>query len=526
MNTSHDDPLKPFRWFAPVDLHSSTEGRWSVLAKATVGLLIGVLLFCYGCTTAGIVVCTITLIIGVVSLLSARARIAVSIFFARLGQLLGHGLGIVVLVPLYVIVFSLSNAWQWLTGSDPLQMYDDKLQSFWLESDAKRRKQQYVYAMFATERLRPGGRRLLPACIVLIAVVLGAELTLRCMGFGHPLLYVNDPQVGYYPAPNQHVTRYGGRVITNRFGMRSGNYTLEKPDGVLRILLIGDSTLYGGSYIDQEELYASLLEKHLRHPNKTSEPRGLSPRKALPQDKPGGSPAVLLDKSPDRSKLDCGKVEVFSIGVNAWGPFHKLGYVEKHGTFDADVAVVCMPIGDIYRLCYGLQVLPYFSVDRPPRCAIEEFVAHLAWRYKSGIAGAWTPEARREQGRRGIEAYVELARALRRRGCEVFFEILPSRTAGTTGDVSPEERRNVDQLCKALASEGFARVGYPVGLFRNQGAAEELYHDPCHLHQKGHRLYAEYLKRRMMRHSEHLGRWTQELVQAERLETDGEHIRR
>ncbi len=495
MSKSYDDPLKPFRWFAPVDRHSSTEGRLSVSAKATVGLLVGVLLFCNGCTTAGIVVCTIALVLGVVSLLSTRARIAVSIFFARLGQLLGRGLGIVVLAPIYVIVFSLGNAWQWLTGSDPLQMYDDGRQSFWLESDTQQRKQRYVYAMFATERLRPGGRRLLPACIVFIAVVLGAELTLRCMGFGHPLLYVNDPQVGYYPAPNQNVTRYGGRVITNRFGMRSGNYTLEKPAGVLRILLIGDSTLYGGSYMDQEELYASLLEKH-------------------------------LNKSPDRDKLDRGKVEVFSIGVNAWGPFHKLGYIEKHGTFDADVAVVCMPIGDIYRPQYGLQELPYFSADRPPRCAIEEFVAHLAWRYKADIAGAWTPEDRREQGRRGIEAYVELAEALRRRGCEVFFEILPSRTAGTTGDVSPEERRNVDQLRKALASEGFLRVGYPVGLFRNHGAVEELYHDSCHLYQKGHRLYAKYLNRRMMRHSEHLGRWTQELVQAERLETDGEHIRR
>ncbi len=32
------------------------------------------------------------------------------------------------------------------------------------------------------------------------------------------------------------------------------------------------------------------------HTNKTSEPRGLSPRRTLPQDKPGGSPAVSLDK--------------------------------------------------------------------------------------------------------------------------------------------------------------------------------------------------------------------------------------
>ena len=37
------------------------------------------------------------------------------------------------------------------------------------------------------------------------------------------------------------------------------------------------------------------------------------------------------------------------MAANGWGPFNELGYVEKFGTFDADVAVILLPIGDIYR---------------------------------------------------------------------------------------------------------------------------------------------------------------------------------
>jgi len=42
-------------------------------------------------------------------------------------------------------------------------------------------------------------------------------------------------------------------------------YAKQKLSGTFRILMIGDSTLYGGSYIDQRELYSRQLEQHLRN---------------------------------------------------------------------------------------------------------------------------------------------------------------------------------------------------------------------------------------------------------------------
>jgi len=492
VNTSTNDLLKPTAWFAFCDRRPGGESSLSVAIKTGVALMIGGALLYLGHLAAGIIICGLALIIGSVSFFSMRGREAVSRFFRWLGQWAGRLLGAAMLGPLYLTVFTAARLWQRLCGADPLQLRDDGRESFWLQSDRRQRKRRYVHAMFATERLPAARRRLLPAAVGLLIVVLAAELILRAMGFGHPLLYINDPVVGYYPAANQDVARYGGRIVTNRFGMRSPDYPLKKPANTLRILMIGDSTLYGGSYMDQEALYSRLLEGHLG--------KWLEPHR--------------------------GRVEVLSMGVNAWGPFHKLGYVKRYGTFDADVAVVCMPIGDIYRPYYGLTNVPFFSVDHPPSCALEEMAAHLVWRYKSIIAGRWTDEARQEQGRRGIEAYVDLARALKRGGCEVIFEILPSRAAGTSPQAPDEERQAVEQLRRALADAGFDNTGYPVGLFQDRGSVESLYHDGCHLYREGHRLYAEYLTRRLTQESLLCRHWASDTLQARRTETDREHLRR
>jgi hypothetical protein len=451
------DPLKPFPWFSFVGSSHRKESLVSALGKVSAGLLIGGFLGYQGFVAAGIMVCTIALAVGVVSAVSPRCRLAISTFFGILGKWFGRVLGMILLAPLYLVVFSFARFWQRLFGSDPLQLRDTSPRTFWLETDDSRRKRRYVGTMFATERLANMKLRLLPTAIVLVVVVLAGELTLRGMGFGDPILYINDPLIGYYPAPSQDVTRSGGRISTNQFGMRSPECSLQKPAGTFRVLMIGDSTLYGGSYIDQEELYSRLFEKRLAE-------------------------TAAYEK-----------VEVLSIGVNAWGPFHKLGYVKQKGTFDADLAVICMPIGDIYRPLYGLTAVPFFSVDHPPRCAIEEVLGHLAWRYRATVTANTSHGSQEEQGQLGIQAYVELAQLLRQNGCTVVFEILPSREAGTGKDTLPAQQQATDQLRQALAVEGFDDFSYPVGLFAGKGSPEEIYHDRCHLYHQGHRIYAEYL---------------------------------
>lgn len=57
-----------------------------------------------------------------------------------------------------------------------------------------------------------------------------------------PGLFIIDPNFGFRPAL--------GTSVYNKFGTLAGNYTLEKPEGVTRLLFIGDSVTARGKIID------------------------------------------------------------------------------------------------------------------------------------------------------------------------------------------------------------------------------------------------------------------------------------
>ena len=106
--------------------------------------------------------------------------------------------------------------------------------------------------------------RLLSVQLFLVTVLfLLGEIVLRFAGYGNPLLYIAPPEIGYLISPNQSIQRPGGLVRINQYGMRSDDVPDIKEKGAYRILLIGDSTLYGGSYLDQTEIYSERLKEIL-----------------------------------------------------------------------------------------------------------------------------------------------------------------------------------------------------------------------------------------------------------------------
>ena len=296
-------------------------------------------------------------VISAISLASAGARAAIDRALAAFGRGVGTVVGAVLLTTVYVLVLTPTRFVRRVLGADDLHLRDVGRQSYWLQCDDDERKVRWAGTMFATEVRTGGGHPLRNAIIALVALVLLSEGILRMMGFGHTVLYVADPDIGYYPQPNAELIRYGGRVATNAFGMRSPQVDRDKPTGVFRILMLGDSTLYGGSYIDQEDMYATVLQKRLT---------------AL------GLP---------------GKVEVLAMGCNGWGPFHEHGFIRKYpDAFHADLTLIQMPIDDVVRPLYGLMEVPFFADRSPPRIALEEVANHLMWRYrfdKQGIDDAW-----------------------------------------------------------------------------------------------------------------------------------------
>lgn len=83
------------------------------------------------------------------------------------------------------------------------------------------------------------------------------ELSLRILGFGDPLIYKNNNN--YFPKANQDLRRFkGSKVIINNLGMRSNDEWVNEKKHK-KILFFGDSVTYGGSYIDNNELFTEKL---------------------------------------------------------------------------------------------------------------------------------------------------------------------------------------------------------------------------------------------------------------------------
>lgn len=450
--------FKSFDWFphGPKPAHGTS--RAVAVAQLLIGLGVGTLFYLAGLRTLGVVVGLIALLIGLVSMASVAWHGRIGRFFGALGHWIGRIIAVVLLTPIFLLGFTCARLYSRLAGSDPLCLRDLDRGTFWLECDRDERKVRHIDAMFATERpIRPK-RRLAAVAVSLLLVIILAEAALRVVGFGGSILYVPDVQAGYYPAPDQDTRWMGNTIATNRHGMRAPDRPDAKQPNDFRILMLGDSTLWGGLYIAQDDLYARRLEGHLNQ------------------------------------RATGNRVEVWNMGVNAWGPFHKLGYVEQFGTFDADLAIVCLPIKDIHRPLYGLEKLPFFTHDNPPWCGLEEVFFHLVWRYRQSRIGPPTQAELDQQARIGIDAYVTLGRKLRDAGCEVMFEILPSRTAALDGDLIDAEKQWIETLHNALKAEQF-EVCFPAGTWKGQPA--NAYYDDVHLDRLGHELYADYLAKRV-----------------------------
>ncbi len=376
----------------------------------------------------------------------------------------GQVVAVLLLAPAFFVVMTWVRLMNRLSGNDPLLLRSGEASTFWLPSDVESRRVRYAKSMFCSERLTGRRMAVLPLAALAFLLLAGAELSLRLYGFGTPLLYLQDPDIGYYPKPNQRA-RHPGRIITiNNFGMRSPDLPPVKPPGHVRILLLGDSTL-AGTWVSNDELYSSLLEKKLNAA--------------------AGAPVF----------------EVLNMGVNAWGPFHELAFVKKFGTFDADVAVICGPIYNCYRPLYGLERPEFFSADHPPTFALQQVVYQLFLQYRSkqlgmppwGRAGAHADA----QALRGFEAYAELARTLQQQGVEVLVQMLPSKSETLGAARDPGTQGLVEQLKQQMLP-----LGVPAEcagqIFKDAKPAAKVFHDHIHFDRLGHRLYADYLAGRIL----------------------------
>jgi GDSL-like Lipase/Acylhydrolase family len=181
------------------------------------------------------------------------------------------------------------------------------------------------------------------ALVALVVLTLLIELALRYFfGFGRPLIYQGDPEIGYLIAPNQSTRRFGNRIAINQYSMRSDAILPQRPTQTLRVFIIGDSVANGGWWTDQTNTISEVLKTKLTN--------------AAP---PGSLP-----------------VEVLNASANSWGPRNELAYLNRFGLFEAQYLVLIINTDDLFSTTPTSLVVGVDRnyPDRAPANAIAEVV--------------------------------------------------------------------------------------------------------------------------------------------------------
>ncbi len=134
------------------------------------------------------------------------------------------------------------------------------------------------------------------------------EIGLRLWGFGDPPLMILDPAIEYFTRPGEY-RRFHRTIRINQHYMRGDDVRSSKPP--LRVLLLGDSIVHGTFRTDQNELISTSLAESLS------------------------------------KRYGAEQVEVLNAATSSWGPVNQWAFLQKVGTFDADIVAWILSSHDL-----------------------------------------------------------------------------------------------------------------------------------------------------------------------------------
>jgi len=283
-----------------------------------------------------------------------------------------------------------------------------------------------------------------------------AEVSLRFIGLGHPIIYERSVLWGYSPVPDQSERRFDeSRVTIDHNGFR-----ISKPlqDGQ-HILFFGDSITYGGSYIDDTQIFSSLT-------------------------------CDMLNAEYSSLKYSCANAAVNAYGVR--NMLSRARYVAKQ--FPSATMVLTVISEDFYRNFSQLSGLPYFTTKPPePFPATFELLAYCFDSIRNwarfgdmlDVALGESSPARLEVDA-AIELVNEFLKGRRQEGRETLVVWSPSRD-WFTGTNASKERYPYERLRQL----GTDFIDMTHALKQSKATASQIYYDDAHLQRDGHRVYAQ-----------------------------------
>ncbi|MEI2578965.1 SGNH/GDSL hydrolase family protein [Scytonema sp. PRP1] len=302
--------------------------------------------------------------------------------------------------------------------------------------------------------------------VVVIGLFVVIEIGLRSLfGFGNPLTYIRDEQIGYLLAPNQRTRRFGHRIEINEYSMRSEPIQKTPSASTQRLLLLGDSIVNGGWWTDQDNTISSLLVRSLS----------------------------------DSVANNFQQVEVLNASANSWGPRNELAYLQKFGSFNAQAVVLLINTDDLFAT--SPTALPVGRdrnyPDKKPSLALVEVFQRYVFRQTP------IPELEAVQNEGGdrvglnLEAIGKIQALTRQANSQFLLVMTPLlREIGEPGprDYEIKARQRLLEFCQA---QQITYVDF-LPIFNSNQNPKALYHDHIHLNLQGNQLVSQVIERSLL----------------------------
>lgn len=294
--------------------------------------------------------------------------------------------------------------------------------------------------------------------IALLALVATGEGVARYgLGLGDPPLIVRDAKIDYLFRPDMTYKRFGNRIAYNSVSMRAREPRRPPSACELRVLVLGDSIINGGSETDQKALATSIAE------------------------------AVLASEL----KRD---IWIGNVSAGGWGPDNLKAYIEKFGLFEAHAVVLVVNTLDIVQTMeFAPDLGAQFPTHKPASALLEGMTRYLP-RYlpfhiepvKDGA-----PEAPQTSAiGQSEEALTWLLAKARSRGVTPL--VIHHKMNDETSTLPPDDWRGAASA-KLRAVAGDTGADYlDFGAVTHQGRTRDrAYRDYIHLTIEGQALLAE-----------------------------------
>ncbi|MDN0023318.1 hypothetical protein [Leyella lascolaii] len=309
---------------------------------------------------------------------------------------------------------------------------------------------------------------------IFILLIFIGELFLRfAFGFCDALLYRESDKYEYIAQPNQNRHRFGAHIYYNSYSQRNG-----EPDSTkVRVLGLGDSVIFGGTWMDQDSLASTLF----------SEATG---------------------------------TQMLNISAGSWGPDNCAAYLKEKGTFGASAMILVCSSHDAYDVMTYVPVVGVVPTypDRQYKLAWAELIdRYLVPRIRMMFGKTEVKLDPDEQ----VVKNSEFKNTVRQKSSSFnngFVQLL---------DIS--QKKNIpmaiylhaerDEIKAGLYNEMGQKIiewaaEYDVCLIEGlkAGETEDMYHDKIHFNEAGQRflatqmvrLYKECLKQTVNKEEKHL----------------------